>query len=130
MADSFEMFEITSTALLEKTADNLSDILKKVADEFEEFPVFPGAIFAYGIEIECPESMNSEYGCLILGNDGGIYEFQIGLDPEKIATGEDPMTTRDESLIPIELPAEEYIPVAAQAIRQAVELLRQAAKSQ
>ena len=129
MTDSYEMFEITSTALLQKTADNLSDILRKIAEEFEEFPVFPGAMFAYGIEIECPESVSSQYGCLILGNDGDIYEFQIGLDPEKIAAGEDPMTTRDESLIPVELPAEEYIPVAAQAIKQAVALLREEAKS-
>ena len=125
LSSDTSIIQATSDVLLQRTSESLSELLQELVKKFEPFPSYPGAFFAYGIEIDAPKMIAADLGCVILGNDGGLYEFQIGLDTEQIAAGADPMSTREESLIPLDLPDIEYIPLAYEAIRIATLRLEQ-----
>ena len=66
-----------------------------MAAEIDPFPPFPGSMFSYGIEVDPgaggasgsagPEGAGR--GCVVLAEDGELYELQIGLDVDQVESG-------------------------------------------
>jgi hypothetical protein len=109
-------------AIVQRAADQLRDLLRQVAAGIDPFPPFPGAMFAYGIEVEPPPGgASDQVGCVILANDGALYELQVGLDQAQQAMGGDPATTRHEELAPLNLPAADFVAYAHRALVAATE---------
>lgn len=91
--------------VLERAVEALRAQLVEVAQRIDPFPSFPGAVFAYGIEVEPPGGGGPDLGCVILGNDGALYELQIGLDDTNARHSvTDASTERHEELVPLEAP--------------------------
>ena len=103
-----------------RAAQQLREQLKRVAAAIDPFPVFPGAVFAYGIEVE---PIGTEQGCVILGDDGALYELQIGVDAAQAALDSDQVGTRHEELIPLDVPPAEFVIYAQRAIMAATAYL-------
>jgi hypothetical protein len=112
-------------ATVQRAADALRRQLEDVARRIDPFPPFPGAMFAYGIEVDPPPARDGgpggaagspDLGCVILGNDGQLYELQIGLDHDQVALGGDHVAARHEELIKLDLPAADFIPLAHRAL--------------
>ena len=99
---------------VQRAAEDLGAQLAALVRQVQPFPPFPGAVFAYGIEVEPPA--HSSLGCVIVGDDGALYELQLGLDHEAIASGADSLTPRHEELVKLELPPREFIAYAHGAI--------------
>ena len=53
---------------------------------------------------------------MIVGDDGELYEFVIGLDDEAVAGGADALAQRHEELLKLELPPREFVAYAHSAI--------------
>ncbi len=99
-------------AVVTRAAESLREQLKRVAAGVKPFPAFPGAVFAYGIEVE---PIGTEQGCVILGDDGTLYELQIGVDASQVAL-DDQVGTRHEELVPLSVPPAEFVTYAHRAI--------------
>lgn len=107
-------------AVVARAAQQLREQLKRVAAAVDPFPAFPGAVFAYGIEVE---PIGTEQGCVILGDDGTLYELQIGVDASQAALDSDQVGTRHEELVPLEVPPAEFVTYAHRAITAAAAYL-------
>jgi len=111
-------------AALERAADRLRTALQEAARRLDPFPAFPGAFFSYGIEIDAPGVESPERGCVVLGADGELYEFEIGQDlPDFDLDIADPVSLRNEELKPLVLHPREYVIYAYEALTKVVELL-------
>lgn len=111
---------------VQRAADQLRDLLKTVAAAIDPFPEFPGSFFSYGIEVDPQGELGGDAGCVILAEDGELYELQIGLDPEQAASG-DPVAMRSEQRLPLDLPPATYVAYAHRAVTVAVEYLERQA---
>jgi hypothetical protein len=114
-------------AIVERAAQQLRELLQRVAKQIDPFPPFPGAMFTYGIEVEPPAG--SPHGCVIVMDDGELYELQIGLDEDEIARGGDHVASRQESPVPLELAPADYVAYAHRAVLALVEHLEASAAS-
>ena len=114
--------------VVRRAADQLRTLLQTVASQIRPFPEFPGSYYTYGIEVDVPAA-HGERGCVVLGEDGGLYELQLGLDVTQAAGG-DPAAMRSEDRVPLEdLPPADYVAYAHRAVTAAVEyMLRQQAQ--
>jgi hypothetical protein len=111
-------------AALERAADRLRAALQEATSRLDPFPAFPGAFFSYGIEIDAPGVASPERGCVVLGADGELYEFEIGQDlPDFDLDIADPVSLRNEELKPLVLHPREYVIYAYEALTRVVELL-------
>jgi hypothetical protein len=111
-------------AALERSADRLRLLLKEAASQLDPFPPFPGAFFAYGIEIDAPGAESPERGCVVLAPDGELYELQMKQSvPEFEFEMADPVAMRDEDLEPLDLHPRDYVIYAYNALTKVVELL-------
>lgn len=107
--------------IVRRAADQLHTLLQNLAAQIRPFPEFPGSFFSYGIEIEADDAGGR--GCIVLGEDGELYELLIGLDVGGVATG-DPATMRSEERVALEdLPPATYVAYAHRAVTAAVEYL-------
>jgi len=109
-------------AILERAATGLRELLQTVARELDPFPEFPGAYFSYGIEVPLPPTIGGDIGCVVLAEDGDLYELQIGLDPEQIES-RDPVAMRSEERVPLDLAPADYIACARRALEEALAVL-------
>jgi hypothetical protein len=111
--------------LVEHTAEELRALLQAAAVSLRPFPPFPGAFFTNAIEAEPDGATNAERGCVVVGDDGQLYELRIGVDLESVALGgfEDPVSLRKEELVPIDLHPRDYIVFAYNALTAIVERL-------
>jgi hypothetical protein len=66
-------------AALERAASRLRSVLQEAVAHLDPFPPFPGAFFSYGIEIDA-RRRPPDVGCVILGQDGDLYELKMGQD--------------------------------------------------
>ncbi len=125
--EAFDPLQVRAVAdaTVQRAADQLRRQLDDLARRIDPFPPFPGAMFAYGIEIDPPQgpAASPDLGCVILGNDGQLYELQIGLDHEQVVLGGDHVAARHEELIKLELPPADFVPLAHRAIVAATEYL-------
>lgn len=110
-------------AIMTHTAEQLSELLRELTTKIDPFPEFPGSFFSYGIEVEpsnLEKSNEGSLGCVILAEDGTLYELQIGTEADQLDT-DDPATTRVELRIPLEnLSSAEYVIYAHRAIEAAI----------
>jgi hypothetical protein len=97
--------------VLERTAAQLRELLHEACAALRPFPPFPNALFTHAIEVDPGAAANADLGCIVVGEDGDLYELQVGVDHESIElTGSwDPVTARKEELKPVALHPRDYI---------------------
>jgi len=98
--------------ILERAAMQLQQLLQEACAELTPFPSFPNAIFTNAIE--CDDgglASDPERGCVVVGEDGELYELEMGIDHESVElTGSwDPVTARKETLKKIDLHPRDYV---------------------
>jgi hypothetical protein len=111
--------------IVERATEQLRRLLHRAVAELEPFPSFPGALFTNAIEAEPGGASDPERGCVVVGEDGELYEFRIGVDFEGVALSgfEDPVSLRKEELHKLDLHPRDYIVYAYNALTAVVELL-------
>jgi hypothetical protein len=111
-------------AVMHRTAEELRAQLRAVAAQIDPFPAFPGAVFAYGIEVEPRSGGSLDLGCVILGDDGALYELEIGLDDTTTQQAvADASTERHEELVALDVPADVFVVYAHAALHAAADYL-------
>jgi len=110
--------------VVHRAAEELRAQLRAVAAQIDPFPAFPGAVFAYGIEVDPPGGGSPDLGCVILGDDGELYELEIGLDD---TTAQQPVadasTERHENLVALNVPPAVFVVYAQAALQAAADYL-------
>jgi len=122
----FDPLELKSEAdaVLERAAERLQAVLKEAVGHLDPFPPFPGAFFSYGIEIDAPGISLPGVGCVVLGQDGELYELKMGQDlPALDMEITDPVALRQEELKPLDLHPRDYLVFGYNALVKVVELL-------
>lgn len=120
-------------AILERAALQLADLLREASEQLRPFPPFPNALFTNAIEVDpgIPPA-DPDFGCIVVAEDGELYELQMGIDHEAIElTGSwDPVTARKETLKRIDLHPRDQIVYLYEALRLVTEALleREAAR--
>ncbi len=108
--------------LLERTAMQLRQLLEEAAGRLRPFPPFPGAFFTNAIEVEAEAAESAEHGCIVVCEDGELYELKMSIDFSDDAT--DVVSARDEKLAKLEdLHPRDYIVLAYEALRRVTERL-------
>lgn len=100
--------------LLEHTAMQLRQLLQEAAAQLRPFPPFPGAFFTNAIEVEAAAAETPERGCIVVCEDGDLYELQMSIDFSDDAP--DPVSARDEKLTKLELHPRDYVVLAYEAL--------------
>ncbi|MFN8639327.1 MAG: hypothetical protein U0360_07685 [Dehalococcoidia bacterium] len=120
-----DLIEAQVNAVLERAGSQLRELLHASARALDPFPSFPGALFTLGIELE-GMAPTDERGCVIVGEDGELYELQLGLDVDALAAGaNEPALSREETRVALEgLSPGEYVSYAQTALRAIVARLR------
>ena len=109
---------------LERAAKRLRATLKEAAGRLDPFPPFPGAFFSHGIEVEAPGISLPDVGCVVLGQDGELYELKVGQSiPALDLEISDPVAIREEELKALELHPRDYLVFGYNALVKVVELL-------
>lgn len=120
-------------AILERAALQLADLLREASEQLRPFPPFPNALFTNAIEVDpgIPPT-DPDIGCIVVAEDGELYELQMGIDHEAIElTGSwDPVTARKETLKRIDLHPRDQLVYLYEALRLVTEALleREAAR--
>lgn len=115
--------------VLERAALQLQQLLKEACAELQPFPSFPNAFFTTAIECDPGTVADPERGCVVVCEDGELYELEIGVDHEAIElTGSwDPVTARKETRKKLDLHPRDYIIYAYNGLMAVTEhLLEQA----
>ena len=126
MTDTFARKQ-QADLLVERTAQQLRLLLEETAKSLRPFPPFPGAFFTNAVEISMEGAERPDLGCIVVGEDGGLYELEIviNFDEEFEALG-DPVQARDENLKKLEdLHPRDEIVLSYNALTQLTELLLQ-----
>lgn len=119
-----EAIRTAADAAIGRAVDELRAQLVSVAEQIDPFPAFPGAVFAYGIEVQPAGGGLPDLGCVILGDDGALYELQIGLDDTRVQQAvADASTERHEDLVPLEAPPAVFATYAHAALHAAADYL-------
>ncbi len=120
-----EAVRSAADAVMRRAAEELRAQLRTVAAQIDPFPAFPGAVFAYGIEVEPTGGGSPELGCVILGDDGALYELEIGLDDtnSQQQVVADASTERHEELVPLDVPPDVFAMYAHAALHAAADYL-------
>lgn len=111
--------------VVEQAASRLRDLLRAAALRLRPFPPFPGAFFTNAIEAEPDGAADVDRGCVVVCEDGELYELQMGVDLESAALGgfEDPVSLRKEELKKLDLHPRDYIVYAYNALTAVTEKL-------
>jgi hypothetical protein len=111
--------------VLERTAAQLHELLVAAATELRPFPPFPNAFFTCAIECDEGLAGDPERGCIVVGEDGELYELEFGVDHESIElTGSwDPVNARKETMKRIDLHPRDYIVYAYNGLAAVTEQL-------
>ena len=108
--------------VLERAALQLRQLLQEAAAALRPFPPFPGAFFTNAIEVEAPAVESPERGCIVVCEDGELYELKISYDFEDDLT--DLVQARDEKLTRLDdLHPRDYIVLAYEALTRITEHL-------
>lgn len=113
--------------LLERTALQLGQLLHEAASQLRPFPPFPGAFFTNAIEVEAPQAESAERGCIVVCEDGELYELKMSIDFSDDSM--DAVSARDEKLTKLEdLHPRDYVVLAYEALRRVTEALMERAE--
>lgn len=110
---------------LERAAMQLQALLQEACAELKPFPSFPNAIFTNAIECDIGDAGDPELGCVVVCDDGELYELQMGIDHESIELLDswDPVTARKETLKKVDLHPRDYIQYAYAGLMAVTEQL-------
>lgn len=107
---------------LERAALQLRQLLEEAAGQLRPFPPFPGAFFTNAIEVEAEAADSPERGCVVVCEDGELYELKMNIDFSEDVT--DPVSARDEKLAKLEeLHPRDYVVLAYEALTRITEQL-------
>ena len=107
---------------LERAALQLRQLLEEAAKQLRPFPPFPGAFFTNAIEVESEAAADPERGCVVVCEDGELYELKISIDFSDDQA--DPVQARDEKLTKLEdLHPRDYVLLAYEALTRVTEHL-------
>ena len=97
--------------IIDRTANQLRTLLKEACAELDPFPPFPNALFTYAIECEEGAAASPERGCVVVCDDGELYELEFGIDHDSIELSGswDPVTARKETRKKLDLHPKDYI---------------------
>ena len=97
--------------ILDRTAMQLHQLLIEACAELDPFPPFPNALFTNAIECEGDMIGSPDRGCVVVCEDGELYELEFGIDHDSIElTGSwDPVTARKETKKKLELHPRDYV---------------------
>ncbi len=108
--------------IIDRTAQQLRALLEEAAKELRPFPPFPGAFFTNAVEVNLEGVERPNLGCIVVGEDGGIYELEIEIDFNDGVV--DMVQAREERLKKLDdLHPRDYILLAHNALTQITELL-------
>jgi len=118
--------------ILERAALQLQALLKEACAELDPFPPFPNALFTNAIECDPGPVGDPERGCVVVCEDGELYELEFGIDHESIElTGSwDPVTARKETAKKLELHARDYVVYAYNGLVAVTEHLLERAEDE
>ena len=105
--------------LLERTAMQLREALHEVVPQLEPFPLFMGSLVTRAIEAEPGAAAKAERGCVVVCPDGELYEYVFSMT----FGGLYPEPSGREELRKLDLPPQDYIPYAYNAICEITRLL-------
>jgi hypothetical protein len=110
MANEALLRKSQADLILERSAMQIHQLLREAVAELKPFPSFPNALFTNAIECEV-EGGNPEFGCIVVADDGDLYELQMGVDHDSIELMDswDPVTARKETLKKIELHPRDHL---------------------
>ena len=111
--------------VLERAASELEVLLKEASAALRPFPSFPNAFFTNAIECDPGPAGDPERGCVVVGEDGDLYELEFGVDHEAVEiTGSwDPVTARKEEKRPLNLHPRDYVVYAYSGLMAITEAL-------
>ena len=97
--------------VLERAAAELEALLKEASAALRPFPSFPNAFFTNALECDPGPAGDPERGCVVVAEDGELYELAFGVDHEAVElTGAwDPVTARREEKRPLDLHPRDYV---------------------
>ena len=97
--------------LLERAAMQLQQLLREACAELDPFPPFPNALFTNAIECDPGPAARADIGCVVVCEDGELYELEFGIDHDSIElTGSwDPVTARKETKKKLDLHPRDYL---------------------
>ena len=119
--------------VLERAASELEVLLKEASTALRPFPSFPNAFFTNAIECDPGPAGDPERGCVVVAEDGELYELEFGVDHEAVeVTGSwDPVTARKEEKRPLDLHPRDYVVYAYSGLIAVTEaLLERAAEEE
>lgn len=111
--------------VLERAASELEVLLKEASAALRPFPSFPNAFFTNAIECDPGPAGDPDRGCVVVGEDGELYELEFGVDHEAVElTGSwDPVTARKEEKRPLTLHPRDYVVYAYSGLMAVTEAL-------
>lgn len=102
-------------------------LLQEAALQLRPFPPFPGAFFTNAIEVEAEAAESPERGCVVVCEDGELYELKMSIDFSEGV--DDPVSARDETLTRLDdLHPRDYIALAYDALSRVTEHLMEQAE--
>jgi hypothetical protein len=108
--------------IIDRAAQQLRVLLEEAAKELRPFPPFPGAFFTNAVEVNLDGAERSDLGCIVVGEDGGLYELEVKIDFADDLV--DMVQARDETLKKLDdLHPRDYLVLAHNALTQLTELL-------
>lgn len=114
--------------VLERSAIQLRQLLEEAAKQLRPFPPFPGAFFTNAIEVDASVADDPERGCVVVCEDGELYELKMAIDFSDDA--QDPVSARDETLTKLEdIHPRDYLVLAYEALTRVTEHLMERAAS-
>lgn len=111
--------------VLERAASELEVLLKEASAALRPFPSFPNAFFTNAIECDPGPAGDPDRGCVVVGEDGELYELEFGVDHDAVElTGSwDPVTARKEEKRPLTLHPRDYVVYAYSGLMAVTEAL-------
>ncbi len=111
--------------VLERAASELEILLKEASAALRPFPSFPNAFFTNAIECDPGPAADPERGCVVVAEDGELYELEFGVDHEAVElTGSwDPVTARKEEKRKLTLHPRDYVVYAYSGLMAVTEAL-------
>lgn len=109
--------------IVERAAEQLNRLVHDLAGQLRPFPPFPGAFFTNAVEVEPDAAANRDRGCVVVGEDGDLYELLLGVDLDNPDALNDPVAMRKEELRKLDLHPRDYIVYGYNAVTALVEIL-------
>ncbi len=111
--------------VLERAASEIAMLLKEASAALSPFPSFPNAFFTNAIECDPGPAGDPARGCVVVAEDGELYELEFGVDHEAVElTGSwDPVTARKEEKRPLVLHPLDHLIYACSGLAAVTEVL-------